>query len=91
VILIEFHFCLSLPFVLVWVLRRNIRLDLRHICSFSHDEKLRHVRLRLLLFVNPINEFFYRHRRGEWNEGGREVIAKLLKLLRVLNEKFSGD
>ena len=40
-------FFLSFAFVLVWafnVLRRNICIFiLKHICSFSHDEKLRHV------------------------------------------------
>lgn len=71
------------------VLRQNIRLIWKHICSFSHDEKLRHV--SCFFFVNPINEFFYYHRREEWKERENVVIAKITKIAKVLNEIFFGD
>lgn len=84
----------SFAFVLVWafnVLRRNIWIYiLKHICSFSHDEKLRHV---CLGFVNLINEFFLLSstRWVEWKRERGEDIAKITQIAKLLNEKFSGD
>lgn len=87
-------FFLSFAFVLVWafnVLRRNICIFiLKHICSFSHDEKLRHVSC----FRESDQWIFLllSSTRGvEWRRERKEVIAKITQIAILLNEKFSDD